>query len=161
MPTDASQLISQAINRLAEAKTYTHPLNDQARRSSFSLGDATGLTQLGIHLTRVAPGDYSTEQHRHQHVDEFIYVLQGHGELLLDQQRQPIQAGDFIGMPAQGAAHALYNNSDDDLIYLVGGGRAQFDVCDYPNLAKRLYIYNAEDGRRNDFVALAKVEHKD
>ncbi|MEM7710776.1 MAG: cupin, partial [Pseudomonadota bacterium] len=35
----------------------THFLNPQAKRLNKSLGDAVGLTGLGIHLIEVQPGD--------------------------------------------------------------------------------------------------------
>ena len=47
----------------------THFLNARARRSNKSVGDATGLTGIGVHLVEIAPGDLSTEHHVHHFED--------------------------------------------------------------------------------------------
>jgi len=148
-----------AADAAAEA-AYTHPLNPAARRRSISLGDATGLTLLGVHLTVIAPGDLSTESHRHEFCDEFIFVLSGSGEVQLDDVAHEIHAGDFIGFPANAVAHVLRNTGAEDLVYLLGGGRPSFDVCHYPRLDKRLYLHVSEKGRWRDFVDNANLDQR-
>lgn len=153
-------LCRDGVGRAAAAGEFVHPLNARARRRSFSLGDATGLTQLGVHLTILAPGDWSTEPHSHEFVDEFIYILSGSGMLTLGEEQHAVQAGDFVGFPARGPAHALQNNGASQLVYLVGGGRPDFDICNYPRLNKRLYIVQRPEGRQGEFVDLKDVRHR-
>lgn len=52
-----------------EPEHSVHPLNENAVRLKRSLGDATGLTQLGVHLMTLMPGHESTEYHRHLYAE--------------------------------------------------------------------------------------------
>jgi uncharacterized cupin superfamily protein len=145
-------IIHQAAGAVAGSAVVKHFLNPEARRRTMSLGDAAGLRGIGIHLNILAPGDASTEQHAHTRGEEFIYIVSGRGTVLLDSERHAVQAGDFIGFPAQGPAHGMLNSGSEDLVYLVGGDRPAFDVVDYPRLGKRLYLYQGKDGRQSDLV---------
>jgi uncharacterized cupin superfamily protein len=131
----------------------SHPLDSSVERHAVSLGDLTGLSRVGIHLTHVKPGKSTTVRHSHKFADEFIFVLSGKGTLQLDDARFEIGVGDFVGLPAEGPSHALTNSGVDDLVYLVGGDRQNFDVCDYPELGKRLYFYTDQKGKQRDFVS--------
>jgi uncharacterized cupin superfamily protein len=122
-----------------EGVNKTHYLNPAARRLNKSLGDATGLKHIGVHMIRVEPGHQSTEYHAHRFEEECIYVLEGTGLAVLGENLQPIGPGDFIGCPANGIAHELINDSDAPLVCLVMGQRPTHDVCDYPRLGKRLF----------------------
>ena len=88
----------------------------------------------------------------HEFADEFVYILSGNATLFLDDVEHAVAAGDFIAFPARGPAHWMKNTGTTDLVYLVGGDRADHDVCDYPRLDKRLYVSKGPEGRRLDFV---------
>ncbi len=135
-----------------------HPLDPKARRKTRSLGDATGLTLLGIHLNVIAPGDMSTVHHAHEFADEFMYILSGTATAWIGDDEHTVGAGDFLGLPAKGPAHSMKNTGPADLVYLVGGGRPQFDVCNYPKLGKRLYLVERADGRHREFVDVEDVK---
>ena len=141
-----------AVARAQSNQIVAHPLNGQAKRRTLSLGDETGLRRVAVHLNVVAPGDETTESHVHHFVDEFAYILSGTGTVYLDEGEHEVSAGDFIAFPADGPAHFMKNTGSADLVYLVGGDRADFDICDYPRLAKRVYVSKNEEGRRLDFV---------
>ncbi len=47
-------------------------------------------------------------RHRHTYMDEFFYILEGSGTVLLNDQRMPIQKGDTIFIP-KGSWHAFEN----------------------------------------------------
>ncbi|WP_175811317.1 cupin domain-containing protein [Burkholderia contaminans] len=126
-----------------EPEHSTHPLNENAVRLKRSLGDATGLTQLGFHLMTLMPGHESTEYHRHLYAEECVYVLSGTGEAVVDGRTHAIGPGDFMGFPCGGSAHTMLNTGDQPLVYLVAGNRPEHDVCDYPKLGKRLYKADA------------------
>ena len=64
---------------------YPSPFDVPCRgRSWRRLGEAAGLTQLGVNLVHLAPGAWSSQRHWHSHEDEFVYVPSGenadHGE---------------------------------------------------------------------------------
>jgi len=118
---------------------YVHPLDANAVRQTRSLGDATGLTALGVHLVRLSPGSVSTVYHFHHHDEEWVYVLSGRGVAEIGDERFDVGPGDFMGFVAGSLPHLLTNPHAEDLVYLVGGTRPPFDVCDYPRIGKRRY----------------------
>lgn len=154
----SSKFISKnAVARASSSQTIAHPLNPLAKRKTLSLGDETGLSKCAVHLNVIAPGDETTESHVHECVDEFVYIISGQGTVYLDDSEHEVCAGDFIGFPARGPSHRMKNTGSSELVYLVGGDRAAFDVCDYPRLEKRVYVTQIPDGRRLDFVNVKDV----
>ena len=125
--------------------TRVHPLNARAVRYSRSLGDATGLGRLGVHLVRLRRGDSSTELHVHASAEEFVYVLSGRGVARIGEESVAVGAGDFMGFAAGGLAHALHNPHDEDLVYLMGGERVGEDQVLYPQVRKRLLVGDGEE----------------
>ncbi|OZG75007.1 cupin [Hahella sp. CCB-MM4] len=122
-----------------EGISKTHFLNPNAKRVNKSLGDMTGLTQIGFHIIEIQPGHESTELHRHYHEEECVYILEGEAEATIGDQVTPVKAGDFIGYRAGGEPHKLTNNGSTVLKCIVVGQRLDHDVADYTNLNKRIY----------------------
>ena len=147
-------LKSDDIKSLSETRNV-HQFNDKAIRNTKSLGDLVGLTSIGFHLVRVESGDETTQHHNHENSDEFIYILSGKGTLFLDEESREIEAGDFAGFPMGGPSHSMKNTSKDDLVYLMGGGRPEIDVCNYPNIERRMYIVKG----KKEFVDIEHLEH--
>jgi len=130
-----------------------HFLNPNAVRLNKSLGDAVGLTQIGVHIITVQPGRDSTETHKHYYEEECVYVLSGKGTAIIDGERFEIGPGDFLGLPANRAAHNIINDGDKALVCLVMGQRLEQDVADYPDKGKRIYRY----GGQWDLVDMADI----
>ena len=122
-----------------EGEEKTHFLNDNAQRNNKSLGDITGLQQIGFHIIEIQPGKESTEFHKHYHEEECLYILEGVAESTIGSQVETVKAGDFIGYRADGEAHKLYNIGNTVLRCIVVGQRLPHDVVDYPKLNKRLF----------------------
>lgn len=59
-----------------------------AARIRQRLGDAGGLTDFGINLTRLPPGNWSSQRHWHSHEDECVYVVEGELVLIEDRARR-------------------------------------------------------------------------
>jgi uncharacterized cupin superfamily protein len=148
-------LSAEAIARM-EGLRRVHQLNSAAIRLDKSLGDETGLRNIGIHLVTIAPGDKSTELHSHKYEEEAIYVLSGHGSEIMGDTKHKVGPGDFIAFPAGGLAHETVNDGAEPLVCLVIGQRLVQDVVDYPRMGKRLY---RNSGQR-DMVDLAQVEKR-
>lgn len=125
-------------------KVKVHGLNPQAVRHTKSLGDAVGMTQLGIHLVRVEPGKETTQFHFHHQEEEFLYIISGKGIAEIGAREIEVETGDFMGFTAPSLPHCLKNPFEVDLVYLMGGERRSFDVCDYPRLKKRLFRVNSD-----------------
>ena len=88
-------------------------------REKQKIGDAVGLTQFGVNITRIKPGSASALRHWHEQEDEFIYLLEGELVLQEDGGETVLKAGDAAGFKAgSGVAHCLVNRSGHDAIYL-------------------------------------------
>ncbi|MBD1875933.1 cupin domain-containing protein [Nodosilinea sp. FACHB-131] len=144
-------LTAAAIAALPES-TFVHPLNPRAIRHGRSLGDAVGFEHIGVHLVRVEPGHDSTQYHVHQAEEEFIYILSGRGLAEIGDETVEVSPGDFMGFAAGGLAHSLSNPFTEDLVYLVGGMRLEFDICDYSRVNTRMY----RRGDQREYVDLAE-----
>lgn len=139
-----------------EGLAKTHFLNADAKRVNKSLGDATGLTGLGIHIIEVEPGSETTEYHVHYFEDEAIYVLAGTATAEIGDDVFPIKPGDFIGYRKGGLAHTIRNTGDQTLRCLVIGQRLAHDVGDYPRQSKRIY---RNEGMSWDLADLNALDH--
>lgn len=149
-------LITAAQIDAMEGLAKMHFLNAGAKRISKSLGDATGLTGLGIHLIEVAPGDETTEYHVHHFEDEAVYILSGTGTATVGDADHAIGPGDFIGYRKGGLAHTIVNTGTQILRILVIGQRLAHDVGDYPRKGQRIY---RNEGLPWDLVDHAHMAH--
>ncbi len=131
-----------------KGSVYRHPYREQlAGREKRALGDALGLTNFGVNLVALAPGDWSSPRHWHSHEDEFVYVLDGELTLVTDAGEQRLTAGMVAGFPAGVEnGHHLVNRSDSPAQYLEIGNRSHDDVAQYPDID--LVGRNGPGGRR-------------
>lgn len=135
----ASLILSKKQIAQLDETVNVHQFNTKAIRHGKSLGDLVGLTRMGIHMVRVEPGDETTQYHNHENSDEFVYILAGEALLELDGESHRLNEGDFVGFPAGGACHGMKNSGRGDLVYLMGGGRPDMDICNYPKIQRRMY----------------------
>ena len=107
-----------------------------AGRQRWKLGDAAGLTQFGVNLMRLPPGQWTSQRHWHTAEDEFAWVLEGEVVLVENDGETVLRAGDCAGFKAGVAnGHHLQNRSDRVAVLLEMGARApEIDACDYPDL---------------------------
>ena len=104
-------------------------------RIKQALGDAAGLTDFGVNLTRLPPGAWSSQRHWHTEEDEFVYVLSGELVLVTDAGEQPLAANECAAFPKNRAdGHHLINRGTQMAVYLEIGSRSGKDRCDYPDI---------------------------
>jgi uncharacterized cupin superfamily protein len=108
-------------------------------REKRALGEACGLSKIGINLTTLPPGRESSMRHWHTHEEEFIYVLSGEVVLVTDGGEQVLKAGTCAGFPASvdgktGDGHQLINRSDAPAVYLEVSNRDTADGAFYPDV---------------------------
>lgn len=115
---------------------FRHPLNQQSDVHLRALGDASGLKRLAVTLARLSPGKESFLYHSHERAEEFIYILAGRGLAEIAETSFEVGPGDFMGFTAPGPGHHLTNPFDEDLIYLLGGERVDFEVGRFPKLGR-------------------------
>ena len=116
---------------------YHQPCTERLRRC---LGDAAGLTQFGVNVTRLPAGAWSSQRHWHTEEDEFVYILAGEVVLVTDSGEETLRAGDCAGFKAGVAdGHHLQNRSDGDVLLLeVGSRRPEIDEVFYPGIDLRV-----------------------
>ena len=141
MEGKTSLLTADQIRSLVET-TNIHQFNPNAVRHTRSLSDILGLSQIGIHLVRVEGGFESTQFHFHHNDEEFIYILSGRGIARIGEAEHKISQGDFMAFAVKSLPHSLYNPYQEDLVYLMGGSRNDIDICDYPEINRRMFKVN-------------------
>jgi uncharacterized cupin superfamily protein len=103
-----------------------------AGREKRALGDAAGLKNFGVNLTRLEPGAASALRHWHEKQDEFVYVLEGELVLVTDEGEWVLRPGMAAGFPAgRACGHQLVNRSDGSALYLEVGDRTAGDRAHY------------------------------
>ncbi|MEM7296416.1 MAG: cupin domain-containing protein [Pseudomonadota bacterium] len=101
-------------------------------RLRIRLGDAVGLTTLGVSRTTLPPGARSSLRHWHEAEDEMVFVLCGEVVLIDDTGETPLHTGEAAGFPAGDAnPHTIANRSSAPAELLEIGTRPQSDRCHY------------------------------
>ena len=115
---------------------YPSPFNVPCRERSWQrLGEAAGLTLLGVNLVRLAPGAWSSQRHWHSHEDEYVFVVSGELVLVTDAGAEVLQAGDSAGFPAgERNGHCLQNRSNGEASFIVVSNRSDDDHGEYSDI---------------------------
>ena len=153
-----TKLVSPAIDpaQVPEQSTTGYPEPYKTRvagRHRRRLGDAAGLKNFGVNLTRLDPGAESSMRHWHAKQDEFIYVLEGEVTLVTNAGRQKLGPGMAAGFPAGKAdGHQLVNETGRPALYLEIGDRTPEDGATYSDvdMAARMiegkWVFTHKDG---------------
>jgi uncharacterized cupin superfamily protein len=116
-------------------------------RERKRLGNAIGLDQFGVNLSRLKPGAQSSQRHWHANEDEFVYILEGEVILHEDSGETVLCAGDAAGWKAGVPnGHCLINRSAQDVVYLEIGTRAKHERAQYPDVD--LMVVRDDNGMR-------------
>ncbi len=115
---------------------YPEPFRSRVLpRDKRALGDALGLTKVGVNLTTLPPGKESSMRHWHTREDEFVYVVAGEVVLVTDAGEQVLRAGMCAGFPAgTGDGHQLVNRSSAPATYLEVSNRDPEDGAHYSDV---------------------------
>jgi uncharacterized cupin superfamily protein len=137
MPDEKKPVALPAAEVAPRTKPSNYPEPFASRmggREKRQLGDAFGLTNFGVNLTRMVPGAISALRHSHSRQDEFIYVLEGTPTLLTESGETPLGPGMCAGFKAgAGGGHQLANRSNAVVVYLEVGDRTAGDEIVYPD----------------------------
>ncbi|SMX46166.1 cupin domain-containing protein [Maliponia aquimaris] len=116
-----------------------------AGRSAQRLGDASGLTQFGVNLVRLAPGAMSSLRHWHERQDEFLVVTEGALVLVDDTGETPLVPGDCCAFPAGDAnGHHIVNRAETPGAFVVVGTRTESETGWYSDVDMKVEM---ADGR--------------
>ncbi len=127
----------RALDVPEQARKTNYPAPFAARvagREKRRLGEAFGLVNFGVNVTRLKPGAVSALRHAHSKQDELIYILEGEPVLITDAGETPLKPGDCAGFKSgTGDAHHLVNRGARDVLYLEIGDRSADDTVVYPD----------------------------
>jgi uncharacterized cupin superfamily protein len=132
------------IRSTSEVSEYTrvYPQSSEPMGLVRCLGKEAGLARIGINIQRLAPGTRSSWPHAGENEEEFVYVLSGRVVALIDGNIHPMEQVDLAAFPAgTGISHCFINNSDRDVLLLVGG--------EAPKPGSRIF-YPVNPSRRQD-----------
>jgi uncharacterized cupin superfamily protein len=105
-----------------------------AGRHKTALGNAVGLSQFGVNLTKLEPGAATSIRHWHEQEDEFVYILQGECVLIENDGETLLKAGDCAGWKASVPnGHCIVNRTDCAVLLLEVGTRASSERSHYPD----------------------------
>ncbi len=105
-----------------------------ADREKKVLGRVFGLTQFGVNLTTLPPGQWSALRHWHQKEDEFVYVVSGELVLVDDDGEHRLGPGMCAGFPAGVKnGHHVINKSDRPASFIEVGTRSPTEHAEYPD----------------------------
>jgi uncharacterized cupin superfamily protein len=137
---------------------FAQRLNPRSQFRGSALARKAGLERVGVSLARLPPGKESFALHAHQLEEEWIYILEGTPTLLLEHEKIPLAPGDFVGFPAPQEAHNLANETETEVVYLMGGEAGKpIDIIDYPSLGAR-YLLERVPGSLPRFHRLGEGE---
>lgn len=77
-------------------------------------GENTGAQYCTMAVIRISPGQKVRPAHSHPNGEEVIYILSGHGRVLVDGEVEPVRAGCAVLFP-KGKIHMLQNLSDVEM----------------------------------------------
>ena len=91
----------------------------------YVVRDNKTLKNLVLSSTRLNPGKHTTG-HRHEGQEEVYMFVEGTGEMMLDDDRFPVKAGDMV-LIEDGVFHRVYNTSENPLYFVcVFDGKRRF-----------------------------------
>ena len=137
--------VDLATAPVSRGSDYPAPLHEEfAERTRIRLGDAAGLTTIGVNLTTLPPGARSSLRHWHEVEDEMVLVLSGTLTLIDEDGEAEIGPGEAAGFPGGVQnAHHFENRTDADVTLLEMGTRPRSDRCHY---AEHDLVAHDEDG---------------
>jgi uncharacterized cupin superfamily protein len=136
---------------------YPEPFRSQVTpREKRALGDAFGLTRIGVNMTTLMPGTASSMRHWHRREDELVYILEGEVVLVTDAGEETLSAGMTAGFAAGNAnAHHLINRSSQPVRYLEISNRDLADSVCYTDVdlaaekdSEGRWFYTHKDGTK-------------
>jgi uncharacterized cupin superfamily protein len=133
---------------------YPEPFRSRVLpREVRRLGDAFGLTNVGVSLVTIFPGKESSMRHTHTHEDELVYMLEGELVLHTNGGEEPFRPGMVIGFSAgDGNAHHFLNRGERNATFLVISNRHLEDGATYPDIDLAVkkrdgkYVFTRKDG---------------
>ncbi len=93
------------------------------------IGKPLGARKLGYRIVVLPPGKTAWPVHAHLVNEEMFFIIEGTGELRMNDKNWPLRAGDVVAIPpGPDTPHQIINNSDTDLKYLCVSTMEEPDI---------------------------------
>ena len=107
---------------LMENDDASYPNSSELLAIGAPVGKKLGLKKIGIHIETLPPGRRTSWPHAESEEEEFAYIIKGNAQVWLNGYLCDLVEGDFVAFPSgTGISHTFINNSDQDVLILVGG----------------------------------------
>lgn len=94
--------------------------SEKSGTPSIDLGEALGCEQLRPMLWFVEPGNHRKRYHSHHTQEEFYYVLEGPGRMIVAGDELTVPAGTAIRIPPD-TPRKTFNDTEEEHVWLVVG----------------------------------------
>jgi len=129
---------------LLTKKPGRYPKSDEDLVLNARYDNRARFSRIGMRVQVLKPGRRTSWPHAERDEDEFIFIVSGKVDAWNDGHITPMEAGDFIGWAGgTGIAHVIINNSDEDVVVIVGGERSRLVNQYFYSFHKK---YNKEIG---------------
>jgi uncharacterized cupin superfamily protein len=148
------------VARLDELPLEPFEQGEHYRSLDADISDRVGLTQIGAALCIVPPGKSACPFHNHHAEDEMFVILEGEGTYRFGPDSYGVQAGDVLGAPRGGPAHAhkLTNTGSIPLKYVAISSKSDTEICEYPDSGKFLATTRLPGKRERMFRYVGRQE---
>lgn len=108
--------------QLQDEDSAHYPNSSELLSIGSPIGQKLGLKKIGIHVETLPPARRTSWPHAEKDTEEFVFVVKGRPDAWINGVLYPLFEGDFVAFPAgTGIAHTLINNSNEEVLLLVGG----------------------------------------
>lgn len=122
--------------------SHVYPQSTEPMGPVRRLGKSAGLQRIGVNIQRLPPGCRSSWPHAEENEEEFVYVIEGEVDAWIDGDLHRMGSGELAAFPVgTGISHCFINNTDREVVLLVGG--------EAPRPGSRIY-YPLNPSRRSD-----------
>jgi len=134
---NAEKQPQQRIINIDQAEYMEWGKGERYEANLGPLAHVVGAAKLGFNITRLAPGKAAFPYHLHHNTEEVFVILEGSGRVRLADGEHPLRQGDVVCCPtgAEGG-HKIFNDSDEDLVYLAFSNKGALDIVEYPDSNK-------------------------
>ncbi|MGZ5118042.1 MAG: cupin domain-containing protein [Burkholderiales bacterium] len=128
------------------------------------VGRKLGAKKLGYNVTAVPPGKRAFPAHNHRVNEEMFFILEGEGELHVEDAVHAVRPGDVVACPPGGpeTAHQIVNTGSVELKYLAVSTKISPEIVDYPKTGKFgvLHEYEDADGKPQMFRFVGRADRQ-
>lgn len=140
------------MERITDAdREWTEYDTETATFRRARLAADTEAEDIGCSLHEIPAGEGAWPYHYHTANEEAIYVLAGAGQIRGPEGHEPLEAGDYVVLPAdESGAHRVVNDGEATLRYLAISTMREPDVLRYPDSGKFGVYAGAPPGHPED-----------